>query len=120
MSLESHKNRQTIGTGGAKNHGNELSRAVQFESEQKQLNHIQARIRRLPGSAYDLDTLVKAGADQEQILRLLALEVFGHETGWQRAMRRKRDEFRSLARRFKAVTAEAERLAEDPAPRQGK
>jgi hypothetical protein len=51
---------------------------------------------------------------QEQILRLLALEVFGHETGWQDAMRRKRDEFRSLARRFKAVTAEAERLAEDP------
>jgi len=112
MSIESHKNRHSEGTSGARNKAREMSFDVDFAAEE--LKDIEEKIAQAYGIERDLRTLTAARADRKQLLRILALEVLDDRMGWRRVLRQRRDALKSLAKRLRSVTKDAELLAEDP------
>jgi hypothetical protein len=81
-----------------------------LESRDKELER---RLFALPGSQRNLKTLVRAGASEAQILKLLALAV-SEKFFWQKPMRRKKKELESLANQLDTVAKHAQRVSVDP------
>ena len=79
------------------------------------LGEIKRKILEKPGVEVDLNPIVKAGADRDGLLDLLARAVMG-EAGLSEAdrIRKKQQELRSIAAQVRTVTGHAERVADDP------
>lgn len=114
MSLESHEGSQKEGTRGTRKQSRDLSPTVSFELEERELKNLEGKILKIPLVERRLNRLAKAGADRKQVLQLLALAVFGDPEHWRRVVKQKRDALKSLARRLRRVTEDAELLAQDP------
>src|SRR5438876_9798143 len=74
---------------------------------------IQRRILAIPGARRDLDTLVRAGANEKKILDLLSLVVKTDSLSWRKPLRGKQKELESIANQLETVANHAERIALD-------
>ena len=73
----------------------------------------QRRILAIPGARRDLDTLVRAGANEKKILDLLSLVVITDSLSWRKPLRGKQKELESIANQLETVANHAERIALD-------
>ena len=79
------------------------------------LDRMVARIAR--EGKHDLDILQRAGANRQQLLKLLAITALSDDEPVRNYMRSKKDELRSVARRLGTLARDASRLAGDPMSR---
>lgn len=84
-----------------------------YERADRKDKEVQRKILALPGSRRDLDTLVKAGANEKEVLELLSFTVTDRGF-WRKAMRRKKKELVSIANQLETVANYAQRVSLDP------
>jgi len=84
-------------------------RRAKVEDEERQ-----RRILAVPGCRRALKILVKDGADPQEVLKLLCLQLRGDKLLWSKGLRRKQKELESIANQLETVARHAERVARDP------